>query len=653
MSFAAPGILLGLLLLGLPLWLHRLRTDAARSEPFSSVRLLEAASQRVFVDKRLRYWLLLALRLALLALAVLVFARPQLSAQAGVSDANLRHWVLLDMSASMGRPDLEENLRAAVQAAVEGVPADQPVGLLSIDQELAVVEPLSQNRAALVAAVSTVQAGNSRHDVADMLESVGDFLDRDAAGSVVHLVSDFQASAMPAQFSRVVPRSPFQLILHPVGGSLVNTRVEAAQMDGDRLTLSLKDAQPGQAITIKVGDQPPMSPRLAADSQVLQLPLQLLPQQNLISISFSDDGLASDNSYALLVDRSPADQVPALTARPGPANPFLSSALAAVSQSAALQPEFVEDFDPRALSRHRWLVIEDLGSLPDQLARSLSAWVSAGGRVLAGVGSRAEGLSLLPLTQHSLVSADAEQDLLTGMPAVRLVSGVALGHPLLDPRLAYDQIQVSRIWPLQAQSGDQPLLWLADGTPLVLEHALGEGRVLLVNGGFDRSFNNWPTQSSFVPFVGLAADYLAGYKAFASQWLAGSVLTLPPDEAVTYELIPPGAADSLFGSALGVAGARLSATGFYTLHGSDNSTRYLAVNVDPRESDLRAADPATMERWRQALNRRALAPGADSNGLPAPVEASDNRLIIWLLAALLAIALAESALANTAMRKPA
>ncbi|MEM9182918.1 MAG: VWA domain-containing protein, partial [Pseudomonadota bacterium] len=168
MSFGAPGILLGLLLLGLPLWLHRLRTDSARSEPFSSVRLLEAATQRVFVDRRIRYWLLLALRLLLLALAVLLFARPQLRASAGAGEDETIHWVVLDLSASMQRPALGDSVSETIERVLAAIPDDQPVGLLAAQGGLQVAVPLGQARGALIGAAGRLEPGAGRLDFGEV-----------------------------------------------------------------------------------------------------------------------------------------------------------------------------------------------------------------------------------------------------------------------------------------------------------------------------------------------------------------------------------------------------------------------------------------------------------------------------------------------------
>ncbi|MFK7957986.1 MAG: hypothetical protein AB8B96_17935, partial [Lysobacterales bacterium] len=507
--------------------------------------------------------------------------------------------------------------------------------------------------------LSDLRPGNGRLDFGDLLNAVGDYLDRDAGTAVVHLVSDFQSSAMPAQFSRVVPRAPYTLKLHPVDASADNPRMTSVQMDGNEMVVFAEDTQPGTSLIINLSDQPERSVPLADSAAPTRVVLDLLPQQNPLKVSLGNqadnDDLAVDDTYHLLVDRSPKQQILALTASDRGVNPYLASALSAVSEQVELRGESVANFDPRRLSRHRWLVIDDLGALSAEVSDALADWARAGGRVLAGVGELAENSARIPLTGHRLTDGVVNGGVLAESTPEQSVSGVAVGHPLLDPRLAFQDIQVAQLLPLEALDDDQPLLWLEDGTPLLLEHTLGEGLVLLINGGFDRAFNSWPTQASFVPFVGAAVDYLSGYQALSAQRLAGETLVLPDNDAVSFELMAPNAAGALFGTKVSAAGVRLDQTGFYSLHGSDDTVTQIAVNVDPRESDLRPLDGPTFERWEQSLARREALSPAD-NVPDEELAVSDayadesNPLAVWLLAALLLLVLAESVTGNVAMR---
>ena len=79
MGFFAPIFLLGAIAIALPIWLHRLQTQSSDRQPFSSAMLLETTEERVHLQKKLKYLVLLALRVALLLMIALAFAKPFLS----------------------------------------------------------------------------------------------------------------------------------------------------------------------------------------------------------------------------------------------------------------------------------------------------------------------------------------------------------------------------------------------------------------------------------------------------------------------------------------------------------------------------------------------------------------------------------------------
>ena len=56
-------------------------------------------------------------------------------------------------------------------------------------------------------------------------------------------------------------------------------------------------------------------------------------------------------------------------------------------------------------------------------------------------------------------------------------------------------------------------LRLGNGDPLLLEHALGAGRVLLFASTIDNVWNDLPISPLFVPFAVETARYLTGMEA--------------------------------------------------------------------------------------------------------------------------------------------
>jgi hypothetical protein len=126
MSLLAPLFLLGLLGIGLPLWLHRLQTQNPKRMQIASAMLLDQSERRLHVQKKLRFLLLLALRIALLVLLALAFAQPLWKlAGRSVPGGNARlHLILLDTSLSMS---VQGHMDAA-RAEAERIIADLGVG---------------------------------------------------------------------------------------------------------------------------------------------------------------------------------------------------------------------------------------------------------------------------------------------------------------------------------------------------------------------------------------------------------------------------------------------------------------------------------------------------------------------------------------------
>src|SRR5258708_31790417 len=76
MGFVAPLVLVGLGALAIPVLIHLIQRERKRVVEFPSLMFLRRIPYQSVRRRRIRDWLLLAMRLAALALVVLAFARP-------------------------------------------------------------------------------------------------------------------------------------------------------------------------------------------------------------------------------------------------------------------------------------------------------------------------------------------------------------------------------------------------------------------------------------------------------------------------------------------------------------------------------------------------------------------------------------------------
>ena len=199
MSFLAAPFLFGVLLVAIPLWLHRRHVDAPE-RGFSSLFLMRAAEEPIRAERRLRHLVLLAARCAVLVAAALAFARPMLpgwgfgdgfgggfGADGGLGETDRTQLVVVDRSLSMSRPWVWSEAQDRVRELTDGRAV-----LVGAGAELE-----------LLGAARGAMPGAGRLDFAGLLSRVdglaGTLPDAEA-GFDVHVVSDFQASALPARF---------------------------------------------------------------------------------------------------------------------------------------------------------------------------------------------------------------------------------------------------------------------------------------------------------------------------------------------------------------------------------------------------------------------------------------------------------------------
>src|ERR1700739_2973985 len=100
MGFLAPWFLTGLAALGVPVFVHLLRKHVTTPRPVSSLMFFERGTQSSTRHKRLRHFLLFALRSALVFLVVLAFASPFVRRPAAGTNGHLQ-MIVLDNSFSM------------------------------------------------------------------------------------------------------------------------------------------------------------------------------------------------------------------------------------------------------------------------------------------------------------------------------------------------------------------------------------------------------------------------------------------------------------------------------------------------------------------------------------------------------------------------
>lgn len=155
MTFLSPGYLAGLLFALLPLLLHLFHRQRQRTVLFSDLRFLRQAERQRSRRFRLRDWILLLIRILMIALLALAFARPVVKASlppslAGIAKSKRILAILLDHSYSMevkpsGKASLFEEAKGRALEAMDNLhPGDEVLLLLCSDRpDVLTLRPVS------------------------------------------------------------------------------------------------------------------------------------------------------------------------------------------------------------------------------------------------------------------------------------------------------------------------------------------------------------------------------------------------------------------------------------------------------------------------------------------------------------------------------
>lgn len=662
MNFLAPLFLAGLATVALPLWLHLLQTQTPERQPFSSAMLLKMTEQRVHLRRRLRYLALLALRILLFALLALAFSQPiwERPAGAGVNQDARLHMVVIDTSLSMGQGDVFADAIAEARRIVEGLgPADRAQLIAAADAvEILAATPAEtpEDRTAVLQALETLRPGAGRLDFGALMSALGELATPGPEPIVMHLVSDFQLSGLPAQFGSLVPRAlrnrGQEVVLHPVANAAsANWAIEYLRRTPTGLDLGVRGLHSeakelAVRVTLNDAREERQARPIAASGMVeFSLPLPDVAfatgDNRVVATIDGDDALAADNVRYLVVPNTPAEPVPLLTTRPdAPFVRYISTAFATAARQFRIEPMNIGSFDIRTLQRYSWIAIDDIGAVGPELATALTEYLSNGGGILATAGERVLALDSVPITGQSIGrNAPAEGQSL----AIGRVDG---SHPLLSATDGWRGITVTRLAPIVPASGDRVLLAMEDQRPLLLERAAGPGKLLLLTTSLDNAWNDLAVSPVFVSFMAETARYLSGEQALNRQQTAGSSLPLSLTGSASGQVVDPSGATILsLADTRRAQDVRLRQTGFYQVYTPGQET-LIAVNADPRESDLAPMTAEQLERWRAAAvvpAQQNASAAADSR--PPPIE-----LWRFLLIGLVMVVLAESLLANRYLR---
>jgi hypothetical protein len=551
-----------------PLVLHLLSRSRYRTVEWGAMMFLQGAEARVMQSARVKQWLLLLLRMALIAGVAMALAQPVMRGRWGglARDGRINAVIVLDCSASMqfdenGKSRMEL-ARSAVLNILESLKENSVAIVLTGVRDSEQLSQPTTDLQQLAQRVLALPDPSGRADLAPALERAAEILDRGAeSGRELYVVCDRQASnwkdvgseAFAQQWKRRLNRNtaePTRLFVVPVGSEKnENLAIESVELIDPPAVreqpaeIEVKVRNYGQTlrgnVDLKVDDKA-MTVAVGPDSVAsLRVPARFnQPGSKLVTATLTGSGLKFDDRMQAAI--SVIDPIRVLIVsgdeRGIPLqneSDFLRIALAPKAAEARQKGEpvakvrgdtckvdvkAIENWNEDELKNYQVVVLANVPQLTAGQALALEQFVYEGGGLWIAPGNLTrvenydrllyhDGNGILPVKLLSPTTEDGAQ-------ATTLQGISNFDHPMFrflkgrpDP---IPLVTIGRYFPAQVTGRDARVLaQYASGRPFLVESPVGRGRVLVMTTPLDADWGTLPLSNFYLPFVQSAARYLS------------------------------------------------------------------------------------------------------------------------------------------------
>lgn len=613
MTFLSPLFLLGAIAAIVPIVLHFLKRQAEQRVRFAAVAFLRTAPVEHTSRRRLREWLLLALRVAALVLLALAFARPFFrSASAHATGGTTI--IALDTSFSMSAPGRFDRAKSMAKDAIRNAAPGSDVAVVTFSDQAAVLVRPTTDRGAALAAVDAAAAGFGSTRYRAGLNAAGALAAR--RGSSIVVVTDLQESGWDAGDRATVPDET-RVEVRDVGAQPENLAITGLRFDSDRVIATVRNTGVrGRQVLARLSvdgrqtAETSVAVEANASAEAVFSAIRAhgatsATDGGIVKVTIDDPaGLQADNTrYSLLSGATRPTILVATTGGDLSRDAFyLQQALGAGqpddrSEVAGVSAATISSWTENQVARHAVVLLLSTRGLEPRGRETLAAYVAAGGGLLVAAGPDVDGSVVAdvlgPDARLEVVSDERKTLSLTLAPAdVRHPIFRAFGAEVASLGLITFR-NAARIH----GSSCRTLAKFTSGEAALVDCTAGEGHALVVASDLNNQWNDFPLRSSFVPFVHEAVRFLSASSGGASEYLVGDVPAgVPPTPGV-----------------FTVA----------TAQRPGSPARKVVVNVDARESD---PSRITADEFRAAVTQLKDAGTAEARAGVVEQEATQH---VW------------------------
>ncbi len=679
----------------IPLIIHLLNRERARRLIFSTVRFIQMSHQTNVQRHRLKRLLLLLMRILMLVLLGLAFARPFLAADptdapelGGVRNAV----IILDISYSMQYEDVFATAKKEAIDRLDSLESADAVALILSADKARKVLPIDSEHNHIRTAIESAETTNYTTDYLDAIQTADEILQEVAAGQKqIYLIADLQKSGWEnfLETDRLSPDVHIEFVNvaveQPNNRAITDINVPPVvlieQKDTElvaRIHNFSTERIEKLPVTLYIDNsrsettQLDIEPNDSADA-TFKMKIDLQSESVHTGwVEIEADTLEIDNRYYFTVQSMKSIKVHAVNGEQKRSDIedetfFLTRALKNVGDGGA-PIDYTESTtfpSAAALQQYDVLILANLSTLTSTEAERLKTYVNAGGGLIITLGDKVDASAyqqLLGGTENPLMPCTLMQAVgdPIGKEEFQVIASVDYRHPIFMPfsnpnHGDFGKGRFYRYFQTAPTSEAVAIAAFDDGNPAVLEKIYGNGRVLCFTSTIDREWNDLPIHGVYLPFLHETIKYLAlkqagkvpDYRVGDSVEYNGDqddagkeVAVFDPDRKETRMTLNE--QGNLFYE-------NTENPGIYSVHASGKSAHYFVVNADTAESDLALRNPEELTSMLVGSTEIDRAPAELTPEVERKYEEDVEKnqgIATYLLLAVFALAITEMFLAN-------
>lgn len=642
MTFLNTTILIGLIAGAIPIIIHLITRQKAKTVFFSTLRFLKELKNQQIKRLKIRQILLLILRTLIILLLVLAFARPTLEGRlsTGVSSAARTTAVLiLDNSLSMA---LEFNGQQLYDIAKQQTreldnlfsPGDEIFGLFATTGTPPIFEGAKYDFKTVNKIIQKSVLSQSSTDLVGALIKAKEILSQGSnINKEIYIISDLQQTGFNNLENIVLPLFQdleIKLFIVPIQNdqmrNLVITDVKPANQIIEKgkvfeLEAVVKNSgtkpDRNKLVQVFIDDKRSGQATLNIEPGSIQtIKFRVVPQRTGLiagSVLLEDDDLFLDNRHyftfyvpeqinVLIIGQNQKDIR------------FLELALDPYFDQAS--PIKIDNLPPNRiefgkLKNYQVVILSNVPRIDVTLLSAIDDHVNSGGGLMVFLGNAVdlrnynqnlnEKLSL-PLFTETIGELGSKNSFLT-------LGDIDFSHPIFTGVFVDQEKQVESplfyfVTKMNLKPEHEKIIEFSNGDPFLVESNVGQGKVLLFASAIDPGWSDIYLKGLFVPLMNRGVAYLAGHAKKRDQThLVNQELTTDVtgvDNLVNFQVERPDGKMTKVVPQIGEGAYKIKfkdsdMAGIFSLYSDDRLITRWAVNPAPDESDVTAIDENKMK----------------------------------------------------------